>query len=222
MARLYTCRGGLTDAFFKDTLKLKPGGPASPVFELVPGAQQENPRQARHESWPGYDHVGLRSGSAADVGMHLLDPSTSWLAQETAPCLSPSWKVIRPPDAPRPGAHEAALPPEAQVHEPCIPDDDPLQAEQLVDIKRRLSRLADGAPPALNPILRRALDALPGWLPAHAAASKCASLPLLLSCAAVRWRKGYAAGAPEDCRHQLGRRTRQASPFRAVAFRERP
>jgi hypothetical protein len=47
-------------------------------------------------------------------------------------------------------ADESALLPKAQMHEAFIANDDALQPQQFVDIKRRAACLADGPAPALN------------------------------------------------------------------------
>ena len=61
-------------------------------------------------------------------------------------------------------ADEAALLPEAELHEAGVAEHDPLQAQQLIAIKRLTTGLADGAAPALDAVLRRtlALDRVAG------------------------------------------------------------
>ena len=55
-------------------------------------------------------------------------------------------------------ADKPALLPQTQFDEARIADDDALQTQKLVQIDRTVSRLADGAAPALDAVLRRALS----------------------------------------------------------------
>src|SRR6266849_5855646 len=53
---------------------------------------------------------------------------------------------------------EATLAAHAEPHESFVADDDPLQAQQFVNVERRLSRLPDCTSPALNAVLRWAFS----------------------------------------------------------------
>ena len=55
-------------------------------------------------------------------------------------------------------ADEPAILPQAKFDEARVTDDDTLQAQKLIQIDRTTSGLADGAAPALDAILRRALS----------------------------------------------------------------